>query len=587
MSAFEKRLFQGNRLATIFLILASTAGALAAAIFIIQAILISEVVDRVFLRDQSLTAVTPILITALILLFIRSALIWLKEFVAQRSANAVKEDWRQRLTRHIFHLGPHFTQQESSGELVHTLVEGIESLDEAITSYLPAKALAALVPAMVFIVVLVLDPWTTLVYLFAGPMLLLLLALIGGQTKAIQERRYQEMSWMSAFFLDMLQGLPTLKMFGRSREQAGNISEISQQYGSTTMEVLTTAFQTSLVMEWSATAATALVALEVSLRLMNGFLPFNVALAVLLLTPEFFLPLRQYALTYHAGAQGKAASERIFAIIDTPLPSPLTVKDKSEPANQKAPVNFRNGLDIRFNHISFAYDSGERPALANFSLTIPHGRSVALVGSTGAGKSTLSRLLLRFIEPDDGSIMIGTSPLSQISAPEWREQLAWVPQRPHLFFGTVADNIRLARPDATDNEIKQAAHAAHAHEFIVALPQGYETAIGEQGSRLSGGQRQRIAIARAFLKDAPFLILDEATSHLDASSEALINDALQRLMSGRTVLIIAHRMSLAQKAQQVVVLEKGTIVQKGSHNDLMNEDGRYRQLIHSFEGLKA
>ena len=587
MNPFEKRILQGNRAAAIFLLVAVAAGLLAGSLFIAQAILISEVVDRVFLQGQRLPAVTPILAIALFLLFLRSGLIWLQEILAQRSAGSVKEDWRRRVIQHHFRLGPTFTQNESSGELVHTLGEGIEAFDEAITRYLPAKALAALVPALVFLVVLVLDPWTTLVYLFAGPMLLLLLALIGGQTKAIQERRFQEMSWMSAFFLDMLQGLPTLKMFGRSQEQAQNITEISQQYGSTTMEVLRTAFQTSLVMEWSATAATALVALEVSLRLMNGTLPFNVALAVLLLTPEFFLPLRQYALTYHAGAQGKAAAARIFAIVDTPLPPSMTVTIPSDPAMPPANINDQSGYDIRFDRISFAYNGGERPALADFSLTIPHGRTVALVGSTGAGKSTIARLLLRFIEPDEGSIFVGAAPLSHIAAQTWREELAWVSQHPHLFYGTIAENIRLARPEATDEDVTKAAQAAHAHEFILSLPEGYDTPIGEQGLRLSGGQRQRIAIARAFLKDAPFLILDEATSHLDSTGEALVGDALQRLMHGRTVLIIAHRLALAYQAQQIVVMEKGHVVQKGRHEDLLAADGRYRQLVHSFEGNPA
>ena len=466
MTPFEKRIFQGNRPAALLLIAAVAAGTLAAAIFIAQAMLISEIVDRVFLKGQNLTAVIPLLIFAILLLLFRSGLIWIKEIVAQRSANNVKQDLRQQLIQHLFHLGPAYTRQESSGELVHTLGDGVESLDEAITSYLPSKAFAALVPAFVFLVVLILDPWTTLVYLFAGPMLLLLLALIGGQTKAIQERRFHEMSWMSAFFLDMLQGLPTLKMFGRSQEQAENISEISRQYGSMTMEVLRTAFQTSLVMEWSATAATALVALEVSLRLMNGLLPFNIALAVLLLTPEFFLPLRQYALTYHAGAQGKAAAGRIFAIIDTPLTIPPFTQERIQPSLVADDPYYQAGYDIRFNQVSFAYDSGDRPALIDFSLTIPYGRSVALVGSTGAGKSTISRLLLRFIEPNTGSIQIGPYLLSQISPKGWREQLAWVPQQPHLFYGSIADNIRLARPGASDREIVAAAQAAHAHDFI-------------------------------------------------------------------------------------------------------------------------
>ena len=232
----------------------------------------------------------------LALLSLRGACIWIGDVLAQRGSSRIKARLRERLTGRLLTLGPAYTQGERSGELVNTVVEGVEALDDYFTQFLPARFLAGLVPAFVLLVVLFLDPWTTLVLLVAGPFLILLLALIGGRTQDITERRFRELSWLSAHFLDMLQGLPTLKLFGRSREQAANIESISRHYGDTTMEVLRTAFQTSLVMEWAATAATALVALEVSLRLMNGMLPFERALAVLLLTPEFFLPLRQMAL---------------------------------------------------------------------------------------------------------------------------------------------------------------------------------------------------------------------------------------------------------------------------------------------------
>ena len=585
MPSFERRILQNNRPAALFLIAAVIAGLLAGALFIVQAILISEIVNRVFLLNQGLAIAAPLLILAILLLIMRSGFIWLQEIWGQHSASKVKDYWSKRLINHIFQLGPQYTEKESSGELVHTLVGGIETFDEAITRYLPAKALAVLVPGLVFLVVLIIDPWTTLVYLFAGPMLILLLALIGGQTKQIQERRFAELGWMSAFFLDILQGLPTLKMFGRSQEQTDNIREISQQYGSTTMEVLRTAFQTSLVMEWSATAATALVALEVSLRLINDLMPFNIALAVLLLTPEFFLPIRQYALTYHAGAQSKAAARRIFAIIDTPAAQHRTVPiDSSISVIDQIPKDSYSQNDLHFQAVSYAYESERLPALKKFSLTIPHGRTAALVGSTGAGKSTVASLLLRFIEPDEGSIQVGSTPLAQIAPHLWRRSIAWVPQRPHLFYGSAADNIRLARPEATDEEIILAAQAAHADDFIRAMPQGYATPIGEQGIRLSGGQRQRIAIARAFLKDAPLLILDEVTSHLDETNEALLGETLQRLMHGRTVLIIAHRLSLAVQAQQIVLMEKGQILAGGSHKELLDGSSRYRQLYNQYEG---
>jgi ATP-binding cassette, subfamily C, bacterial CydD len=589
----EKRLLKLNRPALTLLYLAVSAGFFAGALFVIQAILLSGVVNRVFRMGQTLSQVLPLLGLMLGLLFLRSCLIWAQEVLAQRSASRIKGRLRQQLIAHFYALGPAYTRSERSGELVNAAVQGVESLDDYITQFLPARYLAGLLPAFVFLAVFLLDPWTSLVLLFAGPMLILLLALIGGQARAITQRRFVELSWMSAFFLDVLQGIATLKMFGRSKEQAANIEEISQHYGKTTMEVLATAFQTSLMMEWAATAATAMVALEASLRLMNGALPFDRALAVLLLTPEFFLPLRQMAIKYHAGATGKAAAGRIYVILDTPVTGNGQISKSAnqqcgESAEREMPALGR--FDIRFDDVEFAYPApegsageGRRPALQGFSLTIPHGQTVALVGATGAGKTTVASLLLRFIDADAGRISVGGVSLDDIDRAMWRGQVAWVPQLPHLFYGTVADNIRLARPEAGMDAVIAAARAAHADEFIGALPRGYDTPLGEEGARLSGGQRQRLAIARAFLKDAPVLILDEATASLDAGSEALIREALARLMAGRTVLIIAHRLALAYAADRIVVMDAGRAVETGSHAALLAQNGLYRRLVATYE----
>jgi ATP-binding cassette, subfamily C, bacterial CydD len=577
----EKRILSESRPARRGLYAAVAAGWLAAGLFVAQAWLLSVVVGRVFLGHQGLGAVQGLLLFMLGLLIVRGGLIWLSDILAQAAAGQVKEGLRDRLIGHLQALGPAYTGGERSGELVNTAVEGVETLDAYLTQYLPARYLAGLAPALVFLVVLLLDPWTTPVYLIAGPFLVLLLALIGGRTQAITERRFAELSWLSAHFLDMLQGLPTLKLFGRSREQAANIEEISRRYGQTTMDVLRTAFQTSLVMEWAATAATALVALEVSLRLMAGTLPFDHALAVLLLTPEFFLPLRTMALRYHAGTAGKNAAARIYEILDTPS-SPIAARPSSlVPLSQSWEQGGIVG-DIQFRDVSFAYEAGERAALRGLSCTFRQGEMTALVGPTGAGKTTAAYLLLRFGEPQTGSISVGGAALAGFEPAAWRKRVAWVGQRPHLFDGTAAENIRLARPGAPDDEVVAAARAAHADEFIRALPQGYDTPLGERGARLSGGQAQRIAIARAFLKDAPLLILDEATVHLDAAIEALVHEALERLRHGRTVVIIAHRLRLATLADQVIVLDGGRAVDVGSPADLLARQGHFRRLSEAY-----
>ncbi|MCO5204246.1 MAG: thiol reductant ABC exporter subunit CydD [Anaerolineae bacterium] len=578
----ERRLQKLNKQSRRLTSLAIGCGVAAALLLMGQAVLLSEAINRVFLGDAGRTDVTSLFVFMLILLFGRTALIWIADVINQRAASHLKRDLRGQLSEHILRLGPAYTVGERSGELVHTAISGVENLDEYTTQYVPARILAVIVPVLVFLAILVIDPWTSLVLLFAGPMLILVMALIGTQTKAISERRFEEMNWMSAFFLDILQGLPTLKLYGRSQEQTDSIRQISEQYGNTTMDILRTAFQTSLVMEWAATAATAMVALEVSLRLMNGALPFNQALAVLLLTPEFFLQLRQMALKYHAGTAGKTAADQIFSILDTPVENrPISPSTNSHP--QRTPLSG----DICLHNISLAYAEGKRPALNGISLTIPQGQTVALVGKTGAGKSSVAHLLLRFVEPDAGVISVGGLQITTVSADAWRSQIAWVPQNPHLFHGSVAENLQLARPHATQAELIAASQAAHAHDFIQALPQGYDTAIGEQGVRLSGGQRQRLAIARAYLKDAPFLILDEATANLDADSEALVRDSLVRLTQGRTALIISHRLHMVADANEIVLLENGRILEHGNHQTLLAQRGPYHALTQAYAGSAA
>jgi ABC-type transport system involved in cytochrome bd biosynthesis fused ATPase/permease subunit len=338
------------------------------------------------------------------------------------------------------------------------------------------------------------------------------------------------------------------------------------------MEVLRTAFQTSLVLEWGGAVAVALVAVEISLRLMAGGIAFDRALAVLIIVPEFFLPLRQLASRYHAGAAGRAVATRAFAILDEPLPG-------TRPTPADAVVEVPVGVEVRLAGVTVTYPDRTEPALHELDLTIPAQGVVALVGATGAGKSTIANLLLRFVEPDRGEILVGSDRLSTIEPSAWRRHVAWVPQRPHLFHGTVADNIRLARPDADDESVRAAAREAGAEAFIGALPLGFATPIGEDGARLSGGQRQRIAIARAVLADARLVILDEATSHLDADSEATIGETIGRLARARAILVVSHRLRLVSVADLVAVVDRGRIVELGRPAELTVRDGAYRRLL--------
>jgi ATP-binding cassette subfamily C protein CydD len=539
----------------------------AAVCWIAFALLLSVAIARVFVDGGALGSVDVLLLGMLGLVIVRGVLLWGGEVVAQRAAGQLETDLRQRLAAALVALGPTAVRGERIGELVYTAGEGIETLDPYVTRYVPARTLAVIVPVLVAIVVAVLDPWSVVILLIAGPALVLLLGLIGRRVRDLAERRELELAWMNAHFLDVLRGLPTLKMFGRSEEQAATIRAVSRRQGSSTMDVLRTAFQTTLVMEWGATAATALVAIETSVRLMAGGLAFERALAVLLLTPEFFLPLRRFSAEYHVGRSATAAAERVYAVLD----APVRIHVPAPGAGRPLPAR----MDVRFDDVVVTYDDGSRTALAGCSLEIPNGRTVALVGPTGAGKTTVANVLLRFVDPDRGRVTVGGEPLSEIDLALWRTQVAWVPQHASLFHGSVAENLRVARPDASDDDIVIAASAANAHGFVTDLPEGYATPIGEGGARLSGGERQRLALARAFLKkDAPLLILDEPTSHLDRESASLVIESVSRLTEGRTVLVIAHRPEPVAEADVVVSLRAGRVV--GDHRSEPSDapDGR-------------
>jgi thiol reductant ABC exporter CydD subunit len=512
-------------------------------------VLLAQVVGRVFLGHQTLAATALPLLGMLSLVLVRGGLLWSGEAAAQRAADTLKHGLRARIAARLVALGPAHTRGQRAGELVYVAGEAVEALDAYVTRYLPARALSAVVPVLVALLVLALDPWSLVILLFAWPVLLLLLALIGIRVRDLTERRERELAWMNAHFLDMLRGLPTLELFGRSADAATTIQRVSTRHAAATMDVLRTAFQSSLVLEWGAVGATAMVAIETSVRVMSGGLAFDHALAALLLAPEFFLPLRRLSLEYHAGKAGAAAASRVHALLDLREPRRAT-------GGRRLPARH----DLRFDDVRVAYDGGARPALRGFSLEVADGQMVALVGPTGAGKSTVGEILLRFLEPDGGSVEVGGTPLADLDPRLWRTRVAWVPQHPALFHGTIAANIRLARPEASDQEVVAAARAAQAHQFISDLPAGYGTEVGEGGSRLSGGERQRLALARAILKDAPLLILDEATSHLDEGSQSLVLEALHGFRRGRTVLLIAHRAEVAAEADLVAVMDAGRVV---------------------------
>lgn len=526
---------------------------------IVQAWFLARVVNDVFLGGQSREAVLPMLGILLGALLLKSAFIWGADVSANAVAQTVKADLRARLLRHLSALGPAFTQGERTGELSTAAVEGIEQLDAYFSQYLPAIVLAASIPLTILFLVFPLDPLTGVVFILTAPLIPFFMVLIGKAGEALTKRQYNTLSRLSAHFFDVLQGLVTLKTLGQAKSQAQVIGEFSARYRDVTMQVLRVTFLSALALELLATISTAIVAVEIGFRLLYRNMEFLPAFFILVLAPDFYQPLRNLGLRFHAGMSGVTAATRIYEILDTSV-SRVRSQVSGEISDQLplAPHHLTPDT-LTLDAVSFTYPNRELPALDAVSLEIPSGKLTALVGASGAGKSTIASLLLRFISPQSGQILVGETPLEQIPPELWREQVAWVPQNPYLFSDTLAANLRLARPAASEADLLTACRRAGLEEFIASLPDGLQTTIGERGARLSGGQAQRLALARAFLKDAPLLLLDEPTSSLDPALEASLEASVRELTQGRTVLVIAHRLATIRQADQVIVLQAGKV----------------------------
>jgi len=532
-------------------------GAASAVLLIAQAVLLAGVIARVFLQRASLAAEWPAIAWLAAIALARAALAWAAETAAHRTSARAKRDLRRRLAHHILAIGPSRLGAEHTGELTLAATRGVDALDAYFARYLPQLVLSALVPLAVLAWVARTDRISAIILLATLPLVPLFGWLIGVASEAPARRQWRLLGSLAGHFLDVVQGLPTLRLFGRSRDQAEHIARVSEEHRRATMKTLSVAFLSAFALETIAAVATALVAVSIGLRLVDGRMTLAAGLAVLILTPEVFLPLRQASAQFHASVEGMAAADRLFEVLALPGPP-------ASPAPGAVPD--AGGVPIRLEGVTLSYDGRARPALDGLTLAIQPGERVALTGPSGAGKSTVLALLLRFAEPQCGTILVGDMELGAIPAAAWRERVAWVPQRPHLFRGTIDDNVRLARPGAPAADVRRALELAGASAFVDALPLGPATVLGERGGGLSAGQRQRIAIARAFLRDAGLLLLDEPASALDPESEAELSAALCRLMAGRTVVVVAHTPALAASADRVVRLVAGRVVRDANRH---------------------
>jgi ATP-binding cassette subfamily C protein CydD len=606
----------------------------AAALLVLQALVFGRIVADVFLRGQGWPDTRERLLAIAALVIVRAALLRNADVCATRAAAGTRAHVRNLLTASLLARGPAALAAERTGELANTLVGGVDALDGYVRQYLPQVVLAAAVPAVIGAAVLAIDPLSALVLGLTWPLIPLFMFLVGGQARERTRRQWIALSRMSARFLDALQGIVTLKAFGRSRDEAAAIARAGDRFRAITMGVLKVAFLSALVLELLATLSTAIVAVQIGLRLLYARIEFAPALTVLLLAPEFYRPLRILGASFHAGMAGREAGARIAELLaatagtaaDVHAPTaptltpartaragaippahlavPVALEGPGRPGRGAAPLDAdrprvatagdgriaRVPVAVRFERVTYTYPGRVAPALADVTFTIATGSTVALVGPSGAGKSTIARLLLRFITPGSGRVLVqpATGQPGEAWPPEHppspgdeasRRLVTWVPQRPHLFDGTVLENLLIAKDDASAEEVAAALRQANADRFVEALPDGVHTKVGEAGARLSGGEAQRLALARAFLRDAPLVVLDEPTAHLDPESERHVADAIARLRRDRTVLAIAHRLATAIEADRVLVLAQGRIVEEGSHRELVAAGGVYARQV--------
>ncbi|MFI7362150.1 thiol reductant ABC exporter subunit CydD [Streptomyces sp. NPDC050149] len=541
MKPIDPRLLHHARATRLFLAAVVVLGVAGAALVIAQAMLVAEVVVGGFedgLSGGDLR--TPLLLLAAVAVG-RALVAWLTELAAYRAGAAVKSELRGRLLARAAELGPDWLSGQRTGSLVALATRGIDALDDYFARYLPQLGLAVVVPVAVLARVVTEDWVSAAIIVVTLPLIPLFMILIGWATQSRMDRQWRLLSRLSGHFLDVVAGLPTLKVFGRAKAQAESIRTITSQYRQATLKTLRIAFLSSFALELLATLSVALVAVTIGMRLVHGELDLYTGLVVLILAPEAYLPIRQVGAQYHAAAEGLSAAEEIFAVLET---EPRTSGTQDVPGS----------LRLEVEEVTVRHAGRTEASLAAASLVVDEGETVALVGPSGVGKSTLLNVVLGFVAPDEGRVRVGGTDLAALSPERWRERIAWVPQRPHLFAGSIAENVRLARPGADDSAVTAALREAGAYDFVAALPDGAGTILGEDGAGLSAGQRQRLALARAFLADRPVLLLDEPTASLDGETEAGIVEAVRRLAVGRTVLLVVHRPALLSVADRVVTL---------------------------------
>ncbi|MDR2211541.1 MAG: thiol reductant ABC exporter subunit CydD [Spirochaetaceae bacterium] len=582
----NKNLLRETRGSRKFLFGTAAAGFFTGGLILAQAFLLARLADKVFLKGQNLEQVLPFFAALIPIITLRALCAWLEEWFALHLAHTAQTGLRGAILSKIDRLGPVRLREEQTGEILHLLTEGLEVLHAYFGKYMPQVFKSAIIPIMFFVMIFSRDWITGLILLFTAPMLPLFMMLIGKWSKSVTHKQWKVLDRMTGYFQDLFQGLVTLKTLNQSKAQGKKVEDLSESFRVTSLEVLRVAFLSALTLELFSTLSIAMVAVGLGLRLLHGMLEFEPAFFLLLLAPEFYQPIRNLGTQYHASLNGVAAADRVYRFLESPEPEttllppePAAAGSRETAAAQTPAVPSAAGIPIVFERVSHRYGEARTESLQDLSFTLDAGQKTALVGPSGGGKTTILHLLLGFLSSTAGRILVDGENLEGLDMGAWRRRIAWVPQKPWLFAGTIRENLRIGSPDIPDSAIWEAGESLGLLSWLEGLPEGLDTRIGQGGRELSGGQRQLLAITRAWLRRSPLLLLDEATANLDLFREEAVQEALLCLMSGRTVLAAAHRLRTVSAMDRVLVIEEGRVVEEGPPALLKTAGGTYQALL--------
>ncbi|WP_462158061.1 thiol reductant ABC exporter subunit CydD [Pseudoalteromonas sp. GB56] len=548
------------------LMLSITCGFINSILMIASCYLLAKACHAVIFAGADLHSQANALWALIILLTMRALFAFVSRYLAEQSAQRIKHEMRSALWQALVKQQENGLQRRSAAELTLTLNQGVEALHDYFAKYIPAVAYAALIPFAIIAVVFPIDWQSGIIFVFTAPLIPFFMILIGYKAQELNEKNWQKLQRMGQFFFDRISGLAQLQLFNIASRQIQHVETMADQFRLSTLSVLRIAFISTLALEFLATISIALVAVIIGFRLYFGTLDFATGFVVLLLAPEFYMPLRQLGQHYHAKLKGLASADSMMAILNSQL------SNKEHPTTQSVDESIN---ELRVKDLCFRFKNSQSDSLKNIDFHCPDKGLLAIVGHSGAGKSTLMDCMMGIHPSANNNILINEQPLAKLNLQHYQKHIAWVAQSPTLFSGTIADNISLGQADVTSERIRKVCAEVDMDEFIMSLPNGYDTAIGELGAGLSGGQIQRIAIARALYKSPQIVFLDEPTSALDKHSETIVQQCLAKLSKEILVVVIAHRLHTLAQATQLIVLQHGELIEQGSYQQLSKDKNTY------------